>query len=145
VGHTTLRSSKRDSDRNSRTPRPLALSMNTTVPATRPATTARPRSCGAHWPSWAARVASPNQNQTNSPPSTSSAASAYLTRSRRLAAGWAGSILLFKSLSLSWLLRRGDRVDGPATRGKWHARRDSNPQPAVLETAALPIELLAYA
>src|SRR5690606_5899874 len=25
----------------------------------------------------------------------------------------------------------------------WHARRDSNPQPAVLETAALPIELLA--
>src|SRR5690349_3301643 len=26
---------------------------------------------------------------------------------------------------------------------KWHARRDSNPQPAVLETAALPIELLA--
>src|SRR5207342_272488 len=29
-------------------------------------------------------------------------------------------------------------------RSKWHARRDSNPQPAVLETAALPIELLAY-
>ena len=27
---------------------------------------------------------------------------------------------------------------------KWHARRDLNPQPAVLETAALPIELLAY-
>src|ERR1700754_832852 len=27
---------------------------------------------------------------------------------------------------------------------EWHARRDSNPQPAVLETAALPIELLAY-
>src|SRR6185369_13274694 len=26
---------------------------------------------------------------------------------------------------------------------EWHARRDSNPQPAVLETAALPIELLA--
>ena len=26
---------------------------------------------------------------------------------------------------------------------KWQARRDSNPQPAVLETAALPIELLA--
>ena len=26
----------------------------------------------------------------------------------------------------------------------WHARRDSNPQPAVLETAALPIELLAF-
>ncbi len=27
---------------------------------------------------------------------------------------------------------------------KWQARRDLNPQPAVLETAALPIELLAY-
>jgi hypothetical protein len=25
-----------------------------------------------------------------------------------------------------------------------HGRRDSNPQPAVLETAALPIELLPY-
>src|SRR6478752_3765048 len=30
------------------------------------------------------------------------------------------------------------------TCNQWHARRDSNPQPAVLETAALPIELLAY-
>ena len=28
--------------------------------------------------------------------------------------------------------------------GSWQARRESNPQPAVLETAALPIELLAY-
>ena len=27
---------------------------------------------------------------------------------------------------------------------KWQARRESNPQPAVLETAALPIELLTY-
>ncbi len=27
---------------------------------------------------------------------------------------------------------------------EWQARRDSNPQPAVLETAALPIEPLAY-
>jgi hypothetical protein len=26
---------------------------------------------------------------------------------------------------------------------QWQARRDSNPQPAVLETAALPVELLA--
>jgi hypothetical protein len=26
---------------------------------------------------------------------------------------------------------------------EWQARRESNPQPAVLETAALPIELLA--
>ena len=26
----------------------------------------------------------------------------------------------------------------------WQARRESNPQPAVLETAALPIELLTY-
>src|SRR5207245_5481214 len=27
----------------------------------------------------------------------------------------------------------------------WQARRESNPQPPVLETGALPIELLAYA
>jgi hypothetical protein len=27
---------------------------------------------------------------------------------------------------------------------RWQARRESNPQPAVLETAALPIELLAF-
>jgi hypothetical protein len=26
--------------------------------------------------------------------------------------------------------------------GRWQARRDSNPQPTVLETATLPIELL---
>ena len=26
---------------------------------------------------------------------------------------------------------------------RWQAKRESNPQPAVLETAALPIELLA--
>ena len=33
--------------------------------------------------------------------------------------------------------------DGVTRRsGKWRAKRDSNPQPAVLETAALPIELL---
>ena len=30
-------------------------------------------------------------------------------------------------------------------REDWQARRDSNPQPTVLETVALPIELLAYA
>src|SRR6056297_3664755 len=30
-----------------------------------------------------------------------------------------------------------------STRIEWQARRDSNPQPAVLETAALPVELLA--
>ena len=28
--------------------------------------------------------------------------------------------------------------------GKWQARRDSNPQPTVLETATLPIELPPY-
>jgi hypothetical protein len=29
-------------------------------------------------------------------------------------------------------------------RSDWQARRESNPQPPVLETGALPIELLAY-
>src|SRR6185503_16117994 len=35
-------------------------------------------------------------------------------------------------------------VRGTARDCPWQARRESNPQPAVLETAALPIELLAY-
>ena len=33
---------------------------------------------------------------------------------------------------------------GAVVRLDWQARRDSNPQPPVLETGALPIELLAY-
>src|SRR6185436_42936 len=33
---------------------------------------------------------------------------------------------------------------GAQLRRSWQARRVSNPQPAVLETAALPIELLAF-
>src|SRR5262245_64069427 len=32
----------------------------------------------------------------------------------------------------------------PFTNLTWQARRESNPQPPVLETGALPIELLAY-
>jgi hypothetical protein len=33
----------------------------------------------------------------------------------------------------------------PLRRGEgWQARRESNPQPPVLETGALPIELLAF-
>jgi hypothetical protein len=32
----------------------------------------------------------------------------------------------------------------PRLHRSWHARRDLNPQPTVLETVALPIELLAY-
>jgi hypothetical protein len=32
----------------------------------------------------------------------------------------------------------------PTEFSKWHARRDSNPQPTDLESVALPIELLAY-
>ncbi len=36
---------------------------------------------------------------------------------------------------------RGASPGGGET--NWQARRDSNPQPAVLETAALPLELLA--
>src|SRR3546814_10669497 len=49
VGQTTLRSSKRDSDRNSRVSRPFALNMNTASAATRPPTTAPMRSPVAHW------------------------------------------------------------------------------------------------
>ena len=41
--------------------------------------------------------------------------------------------------------RSGAVVKGPVPLppASWQARRESNPQPAVLETAALPIELLA--
>ncbi|SUZ54399.1 uncharacterized protein METZ01_LOCUS7253 [marine metagenome] len=37
-------------------------------------------------------------------------------------------------------------IEWPRRAGRiWQARRESNPQPPVLETGALPIELLAYA
>ena len=36
------------------------------------------------------------------------------------------------------------RVSESPRRGKWQDRRESNPQPPVLETGALPIELLSY-
>ena len=37
-------------------------------------------------------------------------------------------------------------IERPSRAGRiWQARRESNPQPPVLETGALPIELLAYA
>ena len=35
-------------------------------------------------------------------------------------------------------------VHTSTSRRIWQARRESNPQPPVLETGALPIELLAY-
>jgi hypothetical protein len=38
---------------------------------------------------------------------------------------------------------RGPTIEPPVFPFRWQARRESNPQPAVLETAALPIELLA--
>src|SRR5687768_11506645 len=48
------------------------------------------------------------------------------------------------ALACSTLLFIDSFLTSQATFPRWHARRDSNPQPAVLETAALPIELLAY-
>src|SRR5690606_10569048 len=48
VGQTTLRSSKRDSDRNSRVWRPLRLVMNTATPATTPNTTMPIRAGAGH-------------------------------------------------------------------------------------------------
>src|SRR5690606_27183174 len=61
------------------------------------------------------------------PAATSSSASAYLTMSPADADPGCSTLLFTRLATLGW-----------------HARRDSNPQPAVLETAALPIELLAY-
>ena len=47
--------------------------------------------------------------------------------------------------SLLWILKLlSTCCDIKTTFKSWQARRESNPQPAVLETAALPIELLAY-
>ena len=51
VGQTTLRSSKRASDRKPRVWWPLALVRKTTSAAATPATTARTRSGVGHWPS----------------------------------------------------------------------------------------------
>src|SRR5262245_30610455 len=57
------------------------------------------------------------------PPTTSSAATTAFALSAAVASGTLISSVM---------------------RNRWQARRESNPQPAVLETAALPIELLAY-
>src|SRR5690606_23864157 len=51
VGQTTLRSSKRDSYRNSRVWCPLTVVMNTATPAITPATTAATKAGPGHWPS----------------------------------------------------------------------------------------------
>src|SRR5690606_18996272 len=51
LGQTTLRSSKRDSDRNSRTCAPLRLVRNTTTPATTPPAAERTRATLGHCPS----------------------------------------------------------------------------------------------
>src|SRR5689334_13954706 len=69
------------------------------------------------------------------PAAARAAARAYFAMSPALVAGTTLSALVFI-----------DSLLVPRKRGRfvWHARRDSNPQPAVLETAALPIELLAY-
>src|SRR5690606_13235340 len=105
VGQTTLRNSKRDSARNSRRSCPRWLVRNTRAPATTPAATASPRSGPDQSPSPAPRSGEENQNQTNRPASTSSAASTYLMTSPLLAVDWAESVLLFKWLSLSLPLR----------------------------------------
>src|SRR3546814_19437192 len=73
VGQTTLRSSKRDSARNSRVTRPFALNMTTASAATRPPTTAPMRSPVDHWPMY--------QQKANTPPTTSSTPSAYIATS----------------------------------------------------------------
>src|SRR5690606_31847810 len=50
-GQTTLRSSNRDSARNSRTCAPLRVVRNTTTPATTPPATDSTRATPGHWPS----------------------------------------------------------------------------------------------
>src|SRR5262249_44574881 len=52
------------------------------------------------------------------------------------------SPLSIGAASEGWLANQSS-LAFPASEG-WQARRESNPQPPVLETGALPIELLAY-
>jgi hypothetical protein len=48
------------------------------------------------------------------------------------------------SFAGSWLACRSHDKQQPGVAFVWQARRESNPQPPVLETGALPIELLAF-
>src|SRR5690606_4284603 len=122
VGHTTLRNSKRDSERNSRTSRPLPVNMNTARPPTRPTTTARTRSWPDQAPRRAACSGAENQYQKAKPASSSSAAPTYLTISPPEAASLECSILLFirllllvrpRSLDRGWQVARQEGLEPP--------------------------------
>src|SRR6266851_3684274 len=58
------------------------------------------------------------------------------TKSRTLRNGFA--------MSLFVIAFAHHRDPASCSSPSWHARRDLNPQPTVLETVALPIELLTY-
>src|SRR5712691_10279800 len=55
---------------------------------------------------------------------------------------WVANVLTCTALNGSPRTGRLDRA-GPVGQ-RWQGRRDSNPQPPVLETGTLPIELLPY-
>ena len=66
-------------------------------------------------------------------------------RSRRAARGsTASSARVFRRRRQSVVCTSAMFAAGPCDLLRWQGRRESNPQPAVLETAALPIELLPY-
>ena len=84
----------------------------------------------------------------------SSAAAITTTMVISLSSDRVGQVAFFNSTTISFqkrrMLRKGffiwvrGNLRTSAATG-WQERRDSNPQLAVLETAALPIELLSYA
>src|SRR5512136_2757245 len=68
--------------------------------------------------------------------------SSALTSLRKLPKRLYQRILSFMAFSLSGVRGRAQALGRPLNEAKWQVRQGSNPQPAVLETAALPIELL---
>ena len=127
-GHTTLRtSSRRASSMNCQNALPRADEPNTTAASTTPARHAQP---GGAIPAARATRRTPRCRpaRAGSPPRAGGAVRPPMPTS--------------KSLDRSSVDHRLSS-EIPLFARSWQARRESNPQPAVLETAALPIELLA--
>ena len=143
VGQTTLRSSNCDSTRYSRIERPARVKA--------PTATQRSEAGDQHAEARDAATSRRTSSRRTTPATSSSTASADMTMSTALLRACLFDLCVHV-MRLSDARRRRPAVAllmlstiAIADRSMiWHARRDSNPQPAVLETAALPIELLAY-
>ena len=117
VGQNTLRSSTRDSSTNCQKLRPYCENANTRTPSSKPAEQRRPARPGF-------RAALEHVKRHD-------AADHEYDGGDQLGGVGGCRLPLDVCFASSFMFNR------------WQARRESNPQPAVLETAALPIELLA--